>query len=160
MGSEKEPMTPRGQELLKAKLKVLKEEEMPKLSREIGAARELGDLAENAEYHAAKERQGLVAAQLRQLEDKLARAEVIDPGRLSGPRVIFSATVTLEDLKTSEELRFQIVGEDESDSRAGKISYNSPLARALIGKEEGDQVVVQTPRGKKEYEILKVEYVR
>lgn len=159
MGVEQEPMTPAGFKKIKEKLKEYKDVEMPKISKEIGAAIELGDLSENAEYHAAKDRQGIIAAHIRDLDDKFARAEVIDPAKLSGDRIIFSATVTVEDLDTGEEMRFQIVGRDESDAKTGKISYDSPLARALISKEEGDDVVVKTPRGKKEYEITKVEYI-
>lgn len=159
MGVEQEPMTPAGFKKIKEKLKEYKDVEMPKISKEIGAAIELGDLSENAEYHAAKDRQGIIAAHIRDLDDKFARAEVIDPAKLSGDRIIFSATVTVEDLDTGEEMRFQIVGRDESDAKTGKISYDSPLAKALIGKEEGDDVVVKTPRGKKEYEITKVEYI-
>lgn len=159
MGVEQEPMTPAGFKKIKEKLKKYKDVEMPKISKEIGAAIELGDLSENAEYHAAKDRQGIIAAHIRDLDDKFARAEVIDPAKLSGDRIIFSATVTVEDLDTGEEMRFQIVGRDESDAKTGKISYDSPLARALIGKEEGDDVVVKTPRGKKEYEITKVKYI-
>lgn len=159
MGVEQEPMTPAGFKKIKEKLKEYKDVEMPKISKEIGAAIELGDLSENAEYHAAKDRQGIIAAHIRDLDDKFARAEVIDPAKLSGDRIIFSATVTVEDLDTGEEMRFQIVGRDEADAKTGKISYDSPLARALIGKEEGDDVVVKTPRGKKEYEITKVKYI-
>lgn len=159
MSSEREPMTPGGHEALKQRLKQLKEVEMVKISKEIGAARELGDLAENAEYHAAKEKQGIIAAHIRDLEDKLARAEVIDPAKLSGEKIIFSSTVTVEDLDSGESQRFQIVGQDEADSKAGRISYTSPLARAMIGKAEGDEVSVQTPRGVRQYEIVKVEYV-
>lgn len=159
MGSEAEPMTPAGHAALKEKLKYYKEEEMPRISREIGKARELGDLSENAEYHAAKDKQGILAAQIRDMEDRLARAEVIDPARLSGKKVIFSATVTLENLDTGDSDKIQIVGEHEADSKNGKISYRSPLARGIIGKEEGDEVVVKTPRGSKEYEVVKVEYL-
>ncbi len=159
MSSDREPMTPKGYAELKKKLRVLKEEEMPRISAEIGTAREHGDLSENAEYHAAKEKQGLVAAQVRQIEDRIARAEVIDPERLSGSRIIFGATVTLEDLNSGEEMRIQIVGEDEADTKSNKISFNAPLARAIINKEEDDEVVVDTPRGKKEYAVVKVEYI-
>jgi transcription elongation factor GreA len=151
-------MTPLGWERLKEKLKNLKDVEMPKVSREIGAAIAMGDLSENAEYHAAKERQGMIAAQIRQMEDKLSRLEVIDPAKLSGTKIIFGATVTVSDLNSGDESRFQIVGEDEADSKAGKISYSSPMARGLIGKEEGDEAVIRTPRGAKQYEILRVEY--
>ena len=159
MSSDREPMTPGGHKTLREKLRVLKEEEMPRISEEIGRARELGDLSENAEYHAAKDKQGLIAAQIGQIEDKLTRAEIIDPSKLSGDRVIFGATVTIEDADTEKEERFQIVGEDEADTKNGKISYNSPIAKALINKEEDDEVIVKTPRGKKEYIIMKVEYL-
>lgn len=158
MSAQREPMTPRGYELLKERLRTFKEVEMPRISREIGAARELGDLSENAEYHAAKDKQGIIAAQIRQMEDKMARAEVIDPSKLSGDRVIFGATVTVEDQETDQTSRFQIVGEDEADTKTNKISYTSPIAKALIGKEEDEEVIVKTPRGKKEYIIMKVEY--
>ena len=155
---EREPMTPSGYSTLKEKLRLLKEIEMPRISKDIGAAIALGDLSENAEYHAAKDRQGMIAAQIRDMEDKLARAEVIDPAKLSGTRVIFSATVTVEDLETAERGTYTIVGENESDTKSGKISFKSPLARALIGREEGDEVVVNTPRGRKEYEIVEVRF--
>ncbi len=158
MSSDREPMTPSGYLAVKERLRVFKEEEMPNISKEIGTARELGDLSENAEYHAAKERQGIIAAHIRDLEDKLARAEVIDPARLSGSKVIFGATVTLEDLDTGGEETYQIVGQDEADVKNGKINFTSPLARALIGRQEDDEVLVNTPRGKKEYAINKVEY--
>jgi len=158
VSAQREPMTPRGYELLKERLRTFKEVEMPRISREIGAARELGDLSENAEYHAAKDKQGIIAAQIRQMEDKMARAEVIDPSKLSGDRVIFGATVTVEDQETDQTSRFQIVGEDEADTKTNKISYTSPIAKALIGKEEDEEVIVKTPRGKKEYIIMKVEY--
>ncbi len=158
MSSDREPMTPAGHAALKEKLKDYKEVQMPKISKEIGAARELGDLSENAEYHAAKEKQGILAAHIRDMEDKLSRAEIIDPARLSGSKVIFGAMVTLEDDDTGEEQTFQIVGQDEANSKENKISYTAPLARSIIGKEEDDEVVVQTPRGKKNYVIVKVEY--
>jgi len=156
---EREPMTPRGYALCKEKLRILKEVEMPRISKDIGAAIAMGDLSENAEYHAAKDRQGMIAAQTRDLEDKLARSEVIDPARLSGSRVIFSATVTVEDMETADRLCYQIVGEDEADLKSGRISFKSPLARALIGKDEGDEVMFNTPRGRKEYEIIEVKYL-
>jgi transcription elongation factor GreA len=152
-------MTPRGYQTLKERLYHLKEEEMPKISREIGRARELGDLSENAEYHAAKDKQGLLAAQIRDMEDKIARAEIIDPAKLSGRRVIFGATVTIMDADTDEQQTIQIVGQDEADTKSNKISYTSPLARGLIGRELEEEVVVNTPRGKKEYLVMKVEYL-
>ena len=150
--TEKVPMTPAGAQKLREELARLKEER-PKISREIGIAREHGDLSENAEYHAAKERQGLVEARLKDIEDKLARAEVIDPTKLSGDRVRFGATVTLTNLDSDEESTYQIVGADEADINQGLISISAPLARALIGKNIGDEVVVQLPAGTRRYEI-------
>ena len=145
-------MTPAGAQKLRDELARLKEER-PKISREIGIAREHGDLSENAEYHAAKERQGLVEARLKDIEDKLARAEVIDPTKLSGDRVRFGATVMLTNLDNDEESTYQIVGADEADINQGLISISAPLARALIGKNVGDEVVVQLPAGTRRYEI-------
>jgi len=159
VAAECEPMTPGGYQHLKERLYQLKEQEMPKISREIGRARELGDLSENAEYHAAKEKQGLLAAQIRDMEDKLSRAEIIDPAKLSGPRVIFGATVTIMDPDTDEEQTLQIVGQDEADTKLNKISYTSPLARALIGRELDDEVTVNTPRGRRVYLVMKVQYI-
>jgi transcription elongation factor GreA len=150
--TEKVPMTPTGAQKLKDELVRLKEER-PKISREIGIAREHGDLSENAEYHAAKERQGLVEARLKDIEDKLARAEVIDPAKLSGDRVRFGATVSLTNLDSDEGSTYQIVGADEADINQGLISISAPLARALIGKSIGDEVVVQLPAGTRRYEI-------
>src|SRR6478609_6247739 len=144
--AEPVPMTPGGVLKLREELARLKEER-PKISREIGVAREHGDLKENAEYHAAKERQGLVEARLKEIEDKLARAEVIDPAKLSGDRVRFGATVTLTNLDSDEQSTYQIVGADEADINHGLISISAPLARALIGKSIGDEVVVQLPAG-------------
>jgi transcription elongation factor GreA len=155
---EKVPMTPRGVQLLRDELARLKEER-PKISREIGVAREHGDISENAEYHAAKERQGLVEARIKDLEDKLARAEVIDPTKLSGDKVRFGATVSLTNLDTDEEVRYQIVGAEEADVDKGMISISAPLARALIGKSPGDEVQVQLPNGVRHYEVSAVEYV-
>lgn len=149
---EKVPITPGGVLKLREELARLKEER-PKISREIGVAREHGDLKENAEYHAAKERQGLVEARLKEIEDRLARAEVIDPSKLSGDRVRFGATVTLTNLDSNEEATYQIVGADEADINHGLISISAPLARALIGKSTGDEVVVQLPAGTRRYEI-------
>lgn len=148
-------MTPRGAEKLKEELARLKEER-PKISREIGVAREHGDLSENAEYHAAKERQGMVEARIKDLEDKLSRSEVIDPRRLSGSRVRFGATVTLLNLDTDEEATYQIVGADEADIDSGSISVSAPLAHALIGKEAGDEISITLPAGKRRYEISDV----
>ncbi|NLE86953.1 MAG: transcription elongation factor GreA [Myxococcales bacterium] len=154
---EKVPMTPRGAQLMREELSRLKEER-PKISREIGIAREHGDLSENAEYHAAKERQGMVEARIKDLEDKLARAEIIDPSKLSGDKVRFGATVSLLNLDTDEEVRYQIVGADEADIDQGRISISAPLARALIGKSVGDEVQVQLPAGVRHYEVSAVDY--
>lgn len=155
--SEKVPITPKGVEKLREELARLKEER-PKISREIGIAREHGDLSENAEYHAAKERQGLVEARIKDLEDKLSRSEVIDPSSLSGDKVRFGATVTLLNVETEEESTYQIVGADEADLNQGTISISAPLARALIGKEAGDEIKVQLPGGARHYEIVGVEF--
>jgi transcription elongation factor GreA len=154
---ERVPMTPAGQEKLRRQLARLREER-PKISKEIEVAREHGDLKENAEYHAAKERQGMVEAQLKDIEDKLARAEVIDPSKLTGTRIRFGATVSLLNLDTDEESTLQIVGAAESDIDQGLISVSAPLARALIGKEPGDEVTVKLPGGTRDYEVVSVEF--
>ncbi|MGC4088509.1 MAG: transcription elongation factor GreA [Polyangiaceae bacterium] len=157
MTTEKVPMTPTGAIKLREELVRLKEER-PRISREIGVAREHGDLSENAEYHAAKERQGLVEARIKDIEDKLARAEVIDPSKLSGDRVRFGAVVTLTNLDTDEEQSYQIVGADEADINRGSISVSAPLARAIMGKSTGDEVVVNLPGGTRRYEIGGIEF--
>lgn len=155
--TEKVPMTPAGAQKVKDELLRLKEER-PKISREIGTARDHGDLSENAEYHAAKERQGMVEARIKDLEDRLARAEVIDPKKLDGDLVRFGATVTVTNLDTDEEQTYQIVGADEADIDRGTISVVAPLARALIGKSVGDEVTVKLPGGIRQYEIASVEF--
>lgn len=155
--NEPVPMTPAGAAKLREELSRLKEER-PKISREIGIARDHGDLKENAEYHAAKERQGLVEAHIKDIEDKLSRAEIIDPTKLSGDRVRFGATVSLTNLDTDEESTYQIVGADEADLKNGTISISAPIARALIGKSTGDEVVVTLPGGKRRYEIGSIEF--
>jgi transcription elongation factor GreA len=155
--TDKVPMTPTGAIKLREELMRLKEER-PKISREIGVAREHGDLKENAEYHAAKERQGLVEARIKDIEDKLARAEVIDPSKLSGNMVRFGAFVTLTNLDTDEEQTYQILGADEADINHGSISVSAPLARAIIGKSTGDEVVVKLPGGTRRYEIGGIEF--
>lgn len=152
-------MTAEGYAALDAELKRLKTEERPAVIQAIAEARSHGDLSENAEYHAAKERQSFIEGRVAELEDKLARAQVIDVSRLSGAAVKFGATVTLLDEDSNEEAVYKIVGEDEADVRAGKVSITSPVARALIGKEEGDVVEVSAPGGAKSYEILKVRWV-
>jgi transcription elongation factor GreA len=151
------PMTPSGAQRLRDELARLKEQR-PKISREIGVAREHGDLSENAEYHAAKEKQGMCEARIKDIEDKLGRAEVIDPSKLSGDRVRFGAFVKLTNLDTDEENHYQIVGADEADINSGTISVSAPLSRALIGKQVGDEVVVNLPIGTRRYEIAEIEF--
>ncbi|MDW8468355.1 MAG: transcription elongation factor GreA [Burkholderiales bacterium] len=154
----KTPMTLRGAELLRAELQRLKFVERPRISAALAEARSHGDLSENAEYDAARERQALVEARIRDLEAKLADAQIIDPRTLHADgRVVFGATVVLQD-EAGEKATWQIVGEDEADIRAGRISVTSPTARALIGKHAGDEAVVQTPGGEKRYTILEVRY--
>ncbi len=152
-------MTAGGYQALDDELKRLKTVERPSVIAAISEAREHGDLSENAEYHAAKERQGWIEGQIAEIEDKLARAQVIDVSKLSGTQVKFGATVSLVDEDTEDEARYQIVGEHEADVKGGRISISSPIARAIIGKEVGDVVEVNTPGGVKSYEILKVEWV-
>jgi transcription elongation factor GreA len=152
------PMTVDGYNRLHEELKRLKTVERPAVVRAIAEARTHGDLAENAEYHAARERQSFIEGRLAVLEDKIARAEVIDVSKLSGSVVKFGATVTLADEETDEEQTFRIVGEDEADIKDGRLSVTSPLARALIGKGEGDSVEVSTPRGNRSYEVVTVAY--
>lgn len=156
---DRHPMTVQGHQFLQAELKRLKTVERPRLSKLIEVAREHGDLSENAEYHAAKEEQGLCEARLRDIEGKLSAAQVIDVSKLSGAKVVFGATVSIQDANTDEKKRFMIVGEDEADAAKGKISYQSPLARALIGKEVDDFISVKLPGGVKEYEVLSVEFI-
>ena len=158
MAMEKVPMTVEGFKRLEAELHRLKVEERPRIIQQIADAREHGDLSENAEYHAAKEAQGLNEAKVADIEDKIARAEIIDPSKLSGTTVKFGATVTLEDDDSGEKVKYKIVGEHEANVRDGKISINSPIARALIGKSKGDSAEVTTPRGARSYEVLKIEY--
>jgi transcription elongation factor GreA len=154
---ERVPMTPKGAAKVRDELARLKAER-PKLSRDIGTARDHGDISENAEYHAAKERQGMVEAQIKDLEDKLSRSEIIDPARLSGTRIRFGATVSLANVETDEKVTYQIVGADEANIDEGTISISAPLARALIGKEVGDEVAVSLPIGKRTYEVLEVSF--
>jgi transcription elongation factor GreA len=155
----KVPLTARGAERLREELKRLKEER-PRIVEAIAQAREHGDLKENAEYHAAKEQQGLLEARVRDIEAKLSQAQIIDVTALKpSGRVVFGATVHLLDVDGGSEARYQIVGEDEADIKDGLLSFSSPIARALIGKEEGDTVRVETPSGTHAYEISQVEYV-
>ncbi len=155
---EKVPMTVEGFQMIEAELHRLKAVERPRIIQQISDAREHGDLSENAEYHAAKEAQGLNEARVAELEDKVGRAEVIDPSKLSGSTVKFGATVTLSDEDSGDKVKYKIVGEHEADVKNGKISVNSPIARALIGKSKGESAEVTTPRGARSYEILKIEF--
>ncbi|HEX6860535.1 MAG TPA: transcription elongation factor GreA [Caulobacteraceae bacterium] len=156
---EKVPMTAEGYTALDEELKRLKTVERPNVIAAIAEARAHGDLSENAEYHAAKDRQGWIEGRIAEIEDKMARAQVIDVSKLSGSQVKFGATVSVVDEDTEEESRYQIVGEHEADVKRGLISVTSPLSRSMIGKEVGDVVEVNTPGGVKAYEILKVEWV-
>ncbi|OOR88505.1 transcription elongation factor GreA [Moraxella caviae] len=153
------PMTPQGHAALEAELKQLKTIERPRITNAIAEAREHGDLKENAEYHAAREQQGLCEARIRDIEAKLGGAQVIDPTTLpQDGRVVFGVTVVLENVDDGEERRYQIVGDDEADFKLNKISVNSPIARGLIGKSEGDEAQIQTPSGLVAFEILEVLY--
>ena len=152
------PMTVQGHRAMREELDQLKKVERPKIVKEIEVARAHGDLKENAEYHAAKEKQGFVEGRIREIEAKIAHAEVIDVTQLSGDRVVFGATVTICDVESEEEETYKIVGEDESDLAQQKLSLKSPLARALIGKEEGDEVVIHTPGGKRTVVLVEVSY--
>jgi transcription elongation factor GreA len=156
---EKVPMTAEGYASLDEELKRLKTLERPAVIAAISEARAHGDLSENAEYHAAKERQGWIEGRIAEIEDKISRAQVIDVSRLSGDNVKFGATVSLVDEDTEEDARYQIVGDHEADVRSGRISLSSPLSRAMIGKAVGDVVEVSTPGGIKAYEITKVEWL-
>ena len=155
---DKLPMTPRGLTRLQEELKALKSVERPQVIRALEEARAHGDLSENAEYHAAKERQAFIEGRVAELEDKIARAEVIDPSTLTGKEIKFGATVTLVDEDTEEKAVYQIVGPDEADIAAKRLSISAPLARALIGKTVGDNVEVTTPAGSKSYEVVKVQF--
>lgn len=154
------PITLLGSELLKQELHELKTIKRPKVIAAIAEARAHGDLKENAEYHASKEQQGFIEGRILEIENKLAMAEIIDPKVLNHQgRVIFGATILVYNLETEEECRYQIVGEDEADIKQYKISYKSPIARSMIGKERGDTLSVTTPRGLVEYEIVEIEYI-
>ncbi|MDX1293242.1 MAG: transcription elongation factor GreA [Hyphomonas sp.] len=156
---ERIPMTAEGHAALQSELKTLKSVERPNIIAAIAEARAHGDLSENAEYHAAKEKQSFIEGRIAEIDDKLARAEVIDVSKLGGGKVRFGATVTLIDVDTEEESTYKIVGEDEANVKDGKISITSPIARALIGKEEGDEAEVAAPSGARAYEVAKVEYL-
>jgi len=154
---ERVPMTPDGHAALTAELLVLKAER-PQISQEIGIARDHGDLKENAEYHAAKDKQGMCEARIVEIEDRLSRADVIDPSTLGGDQVKFGAFVELEDMDNGTVVTYRLVGPDESDLKKGKISITSPVARAIVGKEVGDEVQVQTPGGVRTYEVSDVRW--
>jgi transcription elongation factor GreA len=158
MTMERVPMTIEGFKSLESELQRLKSEERPRIIQQIAEARAHGDLSENAEYHAAKEAQGLNEARVADLEDRLSRADVIDTSKLSGNTVKFGATVTLVDEDTDEKVKYKIVGDLEASVREGKISISSPIARALIGKSKNDTAEVTTPKGARSYEILKIEW--
>jgi transcription elongation factor GreA len=156
----KEPMTVGGAEALRAEVQKLKTEDRRRVSESIAEARAHGDLKENAEYHAAKEQQGLMEARVRDIESKLSNSQIIDITKMeNNGKVIFGATVKLVNVDNNDEIQYQIVGVDEADLKHNKISYSSPIARALIGKEEGDVVTVRAPAGDIEYEILEVNYI-
>ena len=156
----KYPMTVQGARALEEELAHLTKVVRPKLSQDIGTARELGDLKENAEYHAAREQQGMVEARIRDIEGRLQNAQVIDVASIPHTgKVIFGTTVEIANVETDETVTYQIVGDDESDIKRGKLSVSSPIARALVGKEEGDVVAVKTPSGLVEYEIVEVRHI-
>ena len=155
---ERIPMTAEGHAALQAELKNLKSVERPSIIAAIAEARSHGDLSENAEYHAAKEKQSFIEGRISELDDKLARADVIDVSKLGGGKIRFGATVSLIDVDSEEEVTYKIVGDDEANVKEGKISISSPIARALIGKEEGDEAEVAAPAGARAYEVTKVEY--
>jgi len=152
-------MTKHGAEKLREELAHLKSVKRPQVIEAIATARAHGDLSENAEYHAAKDEQGFIEGRIKDLEDKLARAHVIDPATIDAEKIVFGATVSLIDLDSGSEVEYQIVGVDEADIAQGKVSITSPIARALIGKEEGDIAVVQAPGGEREYEVQEIRYV-
>lgn len=156
--NDKIPMTAAGLARLKEELWHLKNKERPEVIRAIAEARTHGDLSENAEYHAARDRQSFIEGRVGELEDKIARAEVIDVSKLSGKTVMFGATVTLVDEDTEEKLTYQLVGEDEADVKQGRLAITAPIARAIIGKTVGDLVEVNTPKGEKAYEIRGVKF--
>jgi transcription elongation factor GreA len=159
MTGNKIPMTKPGADAIKREIKRLKSVERPRIVQEISAARDHGDLTENAEYHAAKDKQSHLEGRIAILEDRLARAEIIDVSRLSGERVVFGATVKLQDTGSGAQTQYTIVGEHEADLKKGRISITSPIARGLIGREVGDSVKIRAPGGEREYEILEVVFV-
>ena len=156
---DKVPITKTGYEALHAELKTMKDVERPTIIKAISEAREHGDLSENAEYHSAKEKQSFIEGRIKELESLISRADVIEPSKMSGTIIRFGATVALVDEDTEDKRTYQIVGEPEADINNGKLNMRSPLARALIGKEEGDSVGVTTPGGARSYEVLSVRYI-
>jgi transcription elongation factor GreA len=160
MSVKRVPITARGAEALRVELRKLKSEDRPNVIKAIAEARAHGDLSENAEYHAAREQQGFIEGRIQELEGKLGNAEIIDVTQMENTgKVIFGATIDLEDEDSGAKQTYQIVGEDEADIKAGRISVGSPIARALVGKSEGDSVEVTTPGGKRSYEIIAVRYL-
>ena len=155
---EKNPITPEGAAKLREELTNLKSVERPRVIQMIAVAREHGDLSENAEYHAARERQSFIEGRVKEIEDKLARAEIIDPSKLAGTKVAFGAFVKVMNVDTEEEATYRILGADEADINAGTIAVTSPLARGLLGKEPGDEVKVRMPGGERTYEIVEVRF--
>lgn len=156
--NDKLPMTVRGKALLEGELKRLLQDERPTIIRAIEEARAQGDISENAEYEAAKERQGMIEGRIAEIQGKIAGAEVINPSEIKSDRIVFGARVTIQDVDSDEQSTYQIVGVDEADVKSGMISILSPIARALIGKREGDTVTVQSPKGDKEFEVVSFEY--
>lgn len=156
--SDREPITVEGHQMLQAELKNLKSVERPKVIEAIAVAREHGDLSENAEYDAAKEKQGFIEGRIKQIGSKMAACDIIDISKLSGDKIVFGATVTLCNIDDDSEVTYKIVGMDEADVKVGKISIQSPIARGLIGKHVDDEVVIVTPAGKKEFEVVKVSF--
>jgi len=155
---DKVPMTNNSYDLMEAELKILKSEERPNIIKAIAEAREHGDLSENAEYHAAKEQQSFIEGRIIEIENKLRRAEVIDPSSINSSKIVFGATIKLYDENSKLEITYKIVGVDETNVEKGLISFSSPVARSLMGKSEGDITEVKSPGGKTTYEILKIEY--
>ena len=153
------PMTPAGQKKLRDELKRLREVERPKNVQDIEIARAHGDISENAEYSAAKERQAFIEGRMREIEGTIALSEVIDPGKLSGTRVVFGATVRLADTESGDETVYSIVGDHEGDIKEGRIAISAPLARALIGREQGDTVTLRTGKGSREYQIQEIKFI-
>ncbi len=153
-------MTKEGEDLLRKELKKLKSEDRRKVVQAIAEARELGDLKENAEYHSAKEQQGFIERRIREIESKLSNSQVIDVTKITpSGKVVFGTTIQLDNLEQKKQVKYKIVGEDESDAKAGKISFLSPLATNLIGKNQGDEIEIEAPEGKKNYRIVSVKYI-